>query len=105
MAEVLWTKTALKHLEDIRDYVARDSPDRADELIDRLLDAPELLEHTPRMGRRVPEFNLDYLRELVTVRPYRIVYVVREHAVHVVAVLHSRRNVAKLIHPEEFEKL
>ncbi len=92
MAEVTWTPAAVRQWQAIVDFVARSSPKRAEKLADRLRDAPEKLALFPKMGRRVPELKRDDLRELVTVRPYRIVYLLLEDGCLVVAILDSRRD-------------
>ena len=97
MAEVVWTETALRNLRDISDYVAQSSPSKSDKLANRLSEVPDLLEDTPRIGRKVPEFNQDHIRELVTVRPYRIIYVVRDEACYIVAIVHSSRDLKKTL--------
>jgi plasmid stabilization system protein ParE len=97
MAEIIWTETALKNLRDITNYVAEDSPLKADKLTIRLSEAPNLLEHTPRIGRRVPEFFQDNIRELVTVRPYRLIYVIRDDSCYITAIVHSRRDLKKAL--------
>jgi toxin ParE1/3/4 len=97
MAEVIWTETALKNLRDITNYVAEDSPLKADKLAVRLSEAPNILEHTPRIGRRVPEFAQDHIRELVTVRPYRLIYVIRDDCCYVTAIIHSSRDLKKAL--------
>jgi len=51
----------------------------------------------------VPEFGLEHVRELVTVRPYRIIYLVREDVCAVVAVVHSSRNLPAVLDPKDFE--
>jgi plasmid stabilization system protein ParE len=68
----------MRDWQEIINYVARTSRTRAANLGARLMVAPEPLTHNPKIGGRVPEFNLDHVRELVTVRPYRIIYVLRK---------------------------
>ena len=97
MAEVIWTETALKNLREITDYVAEASPAKADKLAARLSEVPDMLEQTPRIGRRVPEFNRDDIRELVTVRPYRIIYVIRDETCYIAAIVHSSRDLKKAL--------
>lgn len=101
MAQVIWAESALTSLKEITDYVAQTSPARADELAARFDSAPDILEHSPRAGRRVPEFDREDIRELVTVRPYRLLYVVREEVCHIMAIIHSKRDLAALLRPED----
>jgi plasmid stabilization system protein ParE len=104
VAEVVWAESALKHVEEIIAFVAGGSISRADKLQEKLLAAPEILVHTPRLGRRVPEFNIEELRELL-VKPYRILYLLRDDTCFVVAVIHARRDLARAFDPTEIDDL
>ena len=73
MAEIRWSLTAEADLQGIEDFIAKDSVLHAVNFIDRLIKAAEQLTHAPKMGRIVPEFNREDLRE-VLFRAYRIVY-------------------------------
>jgi len=81
-------------------YVAQDSPARAVKLVSRLLRATRSLEHSPKMGRVVAELGQDDVRELVSVRPYRIIYRIREETCSVVYVFHSSRDFASFLRQE-----
>jgi len=102
MAEVAWAPQALKHVEKIVDYVAKDVPTRALALSERLMAEPDRLESLPRMGRVVPEFRLEHVRELVTVRPYRISYTIDGDTCTVVAV--SNRDLKRALKRRDLEK-
>ena len=51
MAEVVQTRTALKDLDDIWDYVAESSPTRASKLIRNIRNSLETLATMPYAGR------------------------------------------------------
>jgi plasmid stabilization system protein ParE len=89
-------------LEEIVAFAARRSAERAAELNARLLASARRLERLPLLGRVVPEFKLEHLRELIE-PPHRILYVVRGDSCSVVAVFHSSRDVANLFRPENLE--
>jgi toxin ParE1/3/4 len=99
MARVQWTDPALEHMQEIIAYLARRSRVKAEQTQARILAAVDRLELLPQMGRVVPEFNLDYLRELI-VSPYRVLYVHREDCCSIVAVIHSSRDLANLVFPD-----
>ncbi len=103
MAQIVWTESALNNLRQIIDHVSKDSPQRAEKLAARLTELPEILVHTPLLGRRVPEFDQDHIRELVTVRPYRLIYVVREDVCHIAAIVHGRRHLPNVLKPEDLD--
>lgn len=89
-----WSDIAEADLDDIYDYIARDVPYYAELFVDKLIEATDKLEEHPRIGRRVPEAeNRDDVRELI-VQGYRIVYLVTEEQLHILAVIHGSRNLA-----------
>lgn len=69
------------------------APSFAEALLHRLYSAVERLEEYPRLGRAVPGFGREDLRELV-VENYRIVYELRGEAVWLVTIRHGSMNVA-----------
>lgn len=90
MAAVRWTRRALDDLREISDFIARDSPQAADALIDRVFQTTDRLVSFPQSGRLVPELpDLGY-RELL-VGNYRVQYRVEENTVWIVTVVHGRR--------------
>jgi len=85
-----WSIPALRDLEAIGDYIARDNPAAAARVVTTILDQAGRLAEHPHMGRpgRVPE-----TRELVvTNTPYIVPYRVRGDAVQILAVLHGARR-------------
>jgi plasmid stabilization system protein ParE len=105
MARIAWTRRAIREWQQIIDYVSRSSPARAAKLGVRLREAPKRLAHSPKLGGRVPEFDVDHVRELVTVRPYRIIYVLGEDVCTIVAVVHSKRNLQQLFTLADLEEI
>lgn len=64
--DIVWSDEALADLIAIETALsARFSVKRTLEIVDGLLQRIELLREQPRLGRVVPEFGLDRLRELV----------------------------------------
>jgi len=99
VAEVRWSLTAEADLRAIEDFIAQDSVLHAVDLVDRLVEGVEHLSHAPRMGRVVPEFQREDLRELLF-RAYRVVYQVRGEMVTVLRVVHAARDLARLVRRE-----
>jgi plasmid stabilization system protein ParE len=102
VAVVQWTDPALEQLREITDFLAQHSAKKATEVGEKVMASTRQLVHSPLMGRVVPEFQLDYLRELV-VQGYHVLYVVRGETCSVVAVIHSGRNLENLVRPDELE--
>lgn len=90
MTRIVWSPTAVRDLESIRDYIAQDSTLYADLIVARIIAAVERLETFPESGRIVPERNVAWLREVI-LRPYRIVYRLHEGSAEVVTVFRASR--------------
>jgi plasmid stabilization system protein ParE len=69
------------------------APEYAAALVGGIVGATEPLATFPRIGRTVPEFADDTLREIVF-ENYRIVYEIHGDAVTLLSVLHSAMDVA-----------
>ena len=91
---VHWTDTAQDHLGAIYAYIAQDSPEYALRMVDRLTRRSQQIVDAPLSGRRVPEYDLDQIREVIE-GPYRIIYHIKSDQIDVVAVLHGARNVLR----------
>lgn len=85
-----WTTPALRDLEAIGDYIARDNPAAADRVVTRILDQAELIAAHPHAGRtgRVPGTREAVISDTPFILPYRV----REEAVEVLAVFHGARQ-------------
>lgn len=90
MAVVRWAEHARDDLREVFDFIARDSPQAAEALVERILRATERLQRFPESGRKVPEFlDLGY-RELL-VGSYRIQYRIDADTVWIATVVHGSR--------------
>jgi toxin ParE1/3/4 len=87
---VEWSRRALQDLENIAEFIARDSPTYAGTVIKKIVSQTRMLAQFPRTGRKVPEFDDENVRELI-VYSYRIIYRLTGEGVLVAAVIHGRR--------------
>ncbi|MEQ9363578.1 MAG: type II toxin-antitoxin system RelE/ParE family toxin [Leptospirales bacterium] len=99
MARVVWTETALTAVRQITEYIARDSRSAAVRFAREIIDRPEQLEAFPRIGRMIPEFQRDDLRELIHGN-YRLLYRIRDDHCYIWTVIHSKRDLQRHIDPE-----
>lgn len=89
MVKVNWTFEVLEQLEDIAQYHEKYSVSYASMLIERILSYERKLKEFPKIGRIVPEYQLDSIREIIY-KNYRIVYRINnEKEIDVIAVHHS----------------
>src|SRR6185437_1378714 len=71
--KVAWAQEAQERLQEIEDFISRNSPEMAVRLIEKLLERGDRLASFPRAGRRVPELDSQDIREVIEGN-YRIVY-------------------------------
>ena len=92
MEKLIWSERAVTDLEDIYDYIAKDSPTYAQYQAERLVMSVERLEQFPESGRHLPEFPYLPHRELL-VGGYRLIYRYdkQRDAIHIVTVVHGSR--------------
>jgi len=92
MVKIVWTDQAIQDLNDIGEFIAKDSERYAREVIKTLFESTIIIESHPKAGRIVPEYNIDYLRELIR-GSYRIVYrIVDKFRIDILTVHHSARQ-------------
>jgi len=93
--KVEWAEPAELDLGDIYTYIARDVPVYAEQFVDRIIEATALLQEQPFLGREVPEAERGDVRELIF-QNYRILYLVKTDCLYIIAVIHGRRDLAKM---------
>ena len=96
MASIVWSVRARDDLRSLSDFIAQDSPTYAAATVERVLQSIERLREYPRIGRVVPEYDDESIREII-VGSYRVVYRLRRQRVSVVAVVHGSRNLLRQI--------
>ncbi len=88
---VRWTRGARADLRKIIREIAKDRPDTARRVAERIrASTAELVSH-PLVGKIVEEFGSEHVRERV-LRPWRIVYRVLPDELHILAVVHARQS-------------
>ena len=71
--KLIWSPAARDDLHDIVVFIARDNAERAMSFGYELISKTERLVGFPDLGRMVPEYQNQTVREIIF-RPYRIVY-------------------------------
>ena len=88
--KVVWSKRAIQHLVQIREYIAKDSEQNAASTAERILTAVDLLQQNPEMGR---PGRIAGTRELVVSdTPYLMPYRLRNGRLELIAIFHGRRK-------------
>lgn len=86
-----WSARAVADLVEIGTYVSHERPAAAGALLTRFRDRVRRLREMPRMGRVVPEWEREDLRELIEAG-FRIVYRVGADEIEVVTVYDGHRR-------------
>ena len=88
--EIRWLRLALKDLDDIAEYISKDNPEAAQNIVKLLWEHTQILKNHPNMGRPGRVINT---RELVIdntkyIIPYRVV----NEQIEILRILHTSRN-------------
>ena len=91
--QVVWTESAQEDLKQLVSFISADDPVSAERFGLGLVDHVEQASQQPWSGRKVPEANIEGLRELIY-SPYRIIYEItdKEKIVYVIRVWHAARG-------------
>jgi len=88
--KVIWTKEALEKLAEIEEFIAQDSPQRAEKFISFLIERGDSISQNPEIGRLVPEISNPGIRELIA-KKYRIVYRIKNDKIEILTIFEGHR--------------
>jgi toxin ParE1/3/4 len=89
--KIVWSPLAVDRVTEIISWISGDRPFAAENLVQEMFSSVEQLASFPERGRRVPEVDQPYIRELIHKR-YRIIYRVKVDSIEVLTVRHSRQD-------------
>jgi toxin ParE1/3/4 len=89
--EVIWTQAAWSDLEEIADYIAKDSPAYAAAFVSEVREASRSLSTLAKRGRMVPEFQSPSVRELL-MENYRMIYKTGKNSTYIIGFIHGARD-------------
>jgi toxin ParE1/3/4 len=93
--KIKWSPRAVSSLEDICDFIAKDSEYYAALFAKRIIVIVNKIKSHPKLGRVVPEYNDENLREKIYGN-YRIVYRIGKSAIEIVAICHGAKPLNNL---------
>ncbi len=91
MVKIKWTNHALEELDDIANYISKDSPKYAQILVKQIYEMVGHLKQFPKLGRKVPEYGDPELREILF-KTYRIIYLVKKEHLEIISIIHGSRK-------------
>jgi addiction module RelE/StbE family toxin len=90
MAKVVWSPRAIKDINEIAEYIAKESLQYAKAQVKLFIELAEGLEDHPHRGRVVPELGMNNIRQVLCGH-YRIIYEISEETVGILTVHHQSR--------------
>lgn len=94
--KIRWSPRAASNLEEICDYIAKDSEYYAILFAKKITSIVKAIPNFPKSGRIVPEYNDENLREKIY-EGYRIVYRLKSDLVEIVAICHGAKALEPIL--------
>jgi toxin ParE1/3/4 len=91
VVEITWSEIADENMQDIFDFIAKDSIRYAEKELQKIVERVEVLSTFPLSGKIVPDYGREDWRELVEGN-YRIVYrILSEDSISIATIHHHSR--------------
>lgn len=87
---LIWSQESLEDIEEIAEYISRDSRFYAQQVVEKFFQLAENLAEQPLIGRVVPEVGSENIREQF-VYSYRVIYQIQPQQIEIIAILHGKR--------------
>ena len=89
--QIFISSSAFSDLESIKDYYKEEGVlYLGEQYVVSIIDHIQTLSDNPDIGRKVPEFDEEKIRELIH-SPFRIVYLREKNSIHIIRVWRSER--------------
>ena len=89
--KIVWSHEAAADIEELANYISRDSVFYAAAFVQETLDVSRSLNDFSERGRVVPEFGDPNIRELF-VKEYRLIYSIEEDRIVLLGLVHGKRD-------------
>ena len=103
MARIVWSEPAVKDLAENLRFLGSDSPEKVRRVGQRSLKSTRMLESSPFFGWELSDFEGSGAREFI-VRPFRVIYEVRDEECHILAVIHGSRDLKSTLDSTDWSK-
>lgn len=94
MKPVFWSDEAIVSIQNIYDYIFKDSPQNADLVIDTLFDIGDKLNVFPEKNPKEPVYNSNFIRFFPKWN-FRIVYRIEPNRIYILDVFSTHQNPKK----------
>ena len=92
MVEIRWTLQSLEDIENIAQFISRESERFARIQVERFFQAEEIISEHPKAGRIVPEIGNNGVREIILGNYRLIYYIINDIRIDVLTIHHSKRE-------------
>lgn len=91
---VIWTDNAISHITEFIDGAREDTEETAKAYMRKLVDYTDILETMPEIGKKMDYIISEYeIREMIY-KKHRIIYHIRKNDVVILAIIHTRLDIA-----------
>ena len=94
MKTIVYKENAEDDLNQIKEYISKDSIFYANKTVNEIMYKIEYLTMFPYMGRKIPEYNKEKFRELIY-KSYRIFYKINSN-ISILKIVHHSRDILNL---------
>jgi len=89
--KIFISNSAFNDLESIKEHYEKEGvPHIGEQYVVSVIDHIQTLSDNPDIGRKVPEFDEEKIRELIH-QPFRVVYLREKISIHIIRVWRSER--------------
>jgi toxin ParE1/3/4 len=91
MVRLNWTEIALNDINEIYDFIAKDSKFYAKNVVGAIRKKVKIVKKYPKIGRIIPEINIENYREIFQWN-YRIMYKIVGADIYILSIYHGARD-------------
>jgi len=88
--KIIWSPLSLERTAEIAEYISLDNPSAAERWVENIFNRVNVLQSSPKAGRKVPEIEREEIRELLYGN-YRIIYRVEKSKISILTLRHGKQ--------------
>lgn len=97
MVEINWTLEAQQWLKDIHDYLAKEHPQAAKQVVEGIYNKVQLLKQFPELGYRVSQLPGHHIR-IILHGHYRIAYLLKpDRNIDILGIFHNALDIDRYL--------
>ena len=96
MKSIIWSLNSEADLDEIFEFINKDSPQNAVKFVKGLIESVEKILIFPTSGRVVPEYSIGHIRE-IQYKDYRVVYSVMQEIVLILTVFNGHKELRRYL--------